>query len=120
MLQKYYLLHDILGYLMFESTNQLDDRLLNKYDEYLKEFVYDKVWSELSEVDKKVVIAIAEEPSGKIKSIRERLSMETNQFNPYRKRLIDKGLVSGDERGYISFLLPLFGQFALDAQSLDS
>ena len=109
----------VLGYLVW-NEKKISPQLERDYLTYLEDYVYDKVWSELSEVDKKVVIAIAEEQSGKIKSIRERLSMETNQFNPYRKRLIDKGLVFGDERGYISFLLPLFGQFALDAQSFDS
>ena len=54
----------------------------------MSEFVYDKIWSELSQKDRIVARGIAETESGKIKEIREHLGMETNEFNPYRKRLI--------------------------------
>ena len=53
-------------------------------------------------------------PSGKIMDIRTFLQMETNEFNPYRKRLIDKGLINGDERGYVKVLLPLFEEYVID------
>ena len=39
--------------------------------------------------------------------------METNEFNPYRKRLIRKGIVSGETRGYVYFTLPLFGEYVV-------
>ena len=51
--------------------------------------------------------------SGKIKEIRETLGMETNEFNPYRKRLIRKGIVSGETRGYVYFTLPLFDEYVV-------
>ena len=40
--------------------------------------------------------------------------METNEFNPYRKRLIKKGILSGETRGYVSFTLPLFSEYVLE------
>ena len=40
--------------------------------------------------------------------------METNQFNPYRKRLIKKGILSGEMRGYVYFTLPLFEDYVLE------
>ena len=64
--------------------------------QYLSEFVYDKIWSELSLKDRQVAIGIAQVPDGKILDIRNLLDMETNEFNPYRKRLIKKGILSGD------------------------
>lgn len=39
--------------------------------------------------------------------------METNQFNPYRKRLIRKGIVSGENYGIMDFILPLFEMFVM-------
>lgn len=39
--------------------------------------------------------------------------METNEFNPYRKRLIRKGIVSGETRGYVYFTLPLFDEYVV-------
>ena len=38
--------------------------------------------------------------------------MTTNHFNPYRRRLIQKGVVDGGMRGYVRFTLPLFNEFA--------
>ena len=40
--------------------------------------------------------------------------METNEFNPYRKRLIKKGIVSGEMRGYVYFTLPLFDEYIIE------
>mgnify|MGYP000629942261 len=40
--------------------------------------------------------------------------METNEFNPYRKRLIRKGIVSGEKRGYVYFTLPLFEEYVIE------
>ena len=37
-----------------------------------------------------VAKGIADVQSGKIKEIRDAIGMETNEFNPYRKRLIRK------------------------------
>ena len=39
--------------------------------------------------------------------------MTTNEFNPYRERLIRKGIISGEERGYVQLLLPFFDQYTL-------
>ena len=42
------------------------------------------------------------------------LDMETNKFNPYRDRLIKRGVVSGDTYGYVSFTLPLFERYVIE------
>ena len=55
-----------------------------------------------------VARGIADVEGGKIKDIREHLHMETNEFNPYRKRLIKKGILSGATRGYVLSLIHLF------------
>lgn len=57
-------------------------------------------------------------PDGKIQDIRELLSYSTNQFNPYRKRLIKKGIILGDERGYVHFALPFFDEFILENEEM--
>lgn len=40
--------------------------------------------------------------------------METNEFNLYRKRLIKKGILSGEMRGYTFFTLPLFEEYIME------
>jgi hypothetical protein len=61
-----------------------------------------------------VVYAIARCPSGKIKEIRQFLEIETNAFNPYRQRLIRKGILDGETYGVVKFVLPCFEQFVLE------
>ena len=39
--------------------------------------------------------------------------LKWNEFNPYRKRLIRKGIVSGETRGYVYFTLPLFDEYVV-------
>ena len=103
----------VLGYLTWNHSGHYE-AVIDEYEQYLREFVYDKIWSELSQKDRIVTRGIAETESGKIKEIREHLGMETNEFNPYRNRLIKKGIVSGETRGYIFFTLPLFERYVID------
>ena len=103
----------VLGYLTWNNEGDYH-AILDEYEQYLAEFVYDKIWSELSLKDRMVAKGIADVKSGKIKEIREYLGMETNEFNPYRKRLIRKGIVSGEMRGYVSFTLPLFDKYVIE------
>ncbi|MCR5700860.1 MAG: ATP-binding protein [Lachnospiraceae bacterium] len=103
----------VLGYFTWENDGDYDG-ILSDYKQYLDDYVYDKIWSELSRGDKRILYGMAKCENGKISSIREILGIETNEFNPYRKRLIKKGIVNGDERGYVKFVLPLFEQYVLE------
>ena len=103
----------VLGYFTWLYDSD-PDRVRSLYRQYLEEFVYEKVWAEMSPQDRKVASAIARVPDGNIREIRQLLGMETNQFNPYRMRLIRKGVVNGDEYGILKFTLPLFEQFILE------
>lgn len=103
----------VLGYLTWNNDGDYNG-ILGEYEQYLSEFVYDKIWSELSQKDRIVAKGIADIKSGKIKEIRDAIGMETNEFNPYRKRLIRKGIVSGETRGYVYFTLPLFEEYVIE------
>ena len=103
----------VMGYFFWENGKDLDN-VMGDYRDYLEEYVYDKVWAEMSPGDRKIALGIANCPNGRIKDIREYLDIQTNEFNPYRKRLIKKGIVNGDERGYVKFTLPLFEEYVID------
>lgn len=103
----------VLGYFVWENGGKIE-KALPDYRLYLDEYVYEKIWSELSRGDKRIAYGIAESKSGKISEIRSALQIQTNEFNPYRKRLIRKGLLNGDERGYVHFVLPMFEQFVIE------
>lgn len=103
----------ILGYFTWEYRDD-PESVMTEYKQYLEDYAYDKIWSELSQNDRKVAYGIAKSKSGKISEIRQLLGYETNQFNPYRKRLIKKGIINGDVRGYVSFTLPLFEKYVME------
>ncbi|WP_296324513.1 ATP-binding protein [Treponema sp. UBA3813] len=100
----------VLGFLTWNKNGDFE-AVLDDYQQYLEEFVYEKLWSELSPKDKFVLNGMARAKDNKIISIREQLGLDTNGFNPYRKRLIKKGLIDGEERGILKFTLPLFENF---------
>lgn len=103
----------VLGY--FSWLHRSDPEAVESlFRQYLEEYVYEKIWAEMSPTDRKVAKAIAQVPDGRIHDIRQLLGMETNQFNPYRMRLIRKGIVNGDQYGELKFALPLFEQFILE------
>ena len=83
------------------------------FKQYLEENSYEKIWSELSPKDKEIAIGIARSSSKKVSDIRENLGITNNQFNPYKNRLIKKGLI-GDDFGIAEFTLPLFQDFILE------
>ena len=100
----------VLGYLTWNANGDYNS-ILSEYEQYLSEFVYDKLWSELSLKDRLVAKAIVDTEDKRIKDIRELLNMSTNEFNPYRQRLIKKGIVDGSTRGFLYFTLPLFEEY---------
>lgn len=99
----------VLGYLYWDEPDLTNIR--GSYKAYLYELVYDKIWSELSKKDKLICKGIANSEDGRIKDIREKLGLTTNEFNPYRDRLIKKEIVTGDDYGYVTFVLPLFDEY---------
>ena len=69
----------VFGYLTWNHSGHYE-AVLDEYEQYLSEFVYDEIWSELSQKDRIVARGIAETESGKIKEIREHLGMETKDL----------------------------------------
>ena len=100
-----------LGYLCW-SRQKFWKELLPEYDTYLEDYVYEKIWSELSEKDKSVLRAMSGEQSSRVENIREKLNMTSNNFTVYRNRLLKKGLVSALGYGQLEFALPRFREFA--------
>ena len=102
----------VVGYFTWENADSPEDglRLARRY---LDDYAYDKVWSELSRKDQEVLCGVAQVKLGRISEIRELLGLNTNEFNPYRQRLIRKGVISSEERGYVRLLLPFFDQYIL-------
>ena len=101
----------VLGYLAYERKPKKLEIILPEFDQYLSEFVYDKIWSELSPTDMKVLIAIAKTKDGKVADVRSITGFKSNLFEIYRKRLKGKGLIDTSVYGYVSFTLPRFTEY---------
>lgn len=102
--------YQVLGHLCWINKKKWD-QLIPQYDTYLEEYVYDKIWSELSPKDKDVLYAMSGKPRSKVNEIRNILQMSSNGFTVYRNRLLRKGVVYSPEYGSLAFPLPRFREF---------
>ncbi len=80
---------------------------------YVQSNSYRKIWSELSEQDQKFTRLIAESKTGRVSDILNAEGISNSQFSPYRRRLIDKGIIHGTKRGYVAFSLPWFQEYVM-------
>lgn len=104
--------YQVLGYLVFErNDSKLDDNLYAKYDQYLEEYVYEKMYSELSSNDKKILKAFTSDGTNNVGDLLEKSNMKKNVFSVYRDRLIKRGIIETPEYGKLSLKLPRFYEF---------
>ncbi len=108
----------LLGYLCWASggAEHLEE-ILPEYDQYLDEYVYSKIWSELSAIDKQILTSMVETGEKSVTAIRKNIDMSTEKFSVYRKRLLNKGIIQAEGYGEIAFALPRFDLF-IKMQSL--
>lgn len=102
----------VLGYLYWENGGAGSiEKILPMYDQYLEEYVYGKIWFELSNTDRNIIRVMSESNETNVTAIREMLDMSTEKFSVYRKRLINKGIVKAGAYGEIEMTLPRFDVF---------
>ena len=102
----------LLGYLMFEENKkEVDKEIQSLYDGYLAEYAYAKIWSTLSDVEKKIVVSFQTNSAVLVSAILEKTGMKKEYFSRYRDRLIKKGILLSPARGKLIFNLPRFKEF---------
>lgn len=102
----------LLGYLMYEEHKKvIDEDLLNKFDQYLDEFTYSKIWSSLTNVEQRILASIKSNNPIAVSNLLNDLNMTKEYYSRYRDRLIKKGLLDGSKRGSVSLVLPRFYEF---------
>lgn len=102
----------VIGYFLYENKKNRDKAMREARD-YLFEFAYEKIWSELSARDREVLSAMAHAKSGEVIEIRKLLNCSTDQFNPYRDRLIKAGVAVSPQNGLLQFSLPFYEEFTV-------
>ena len=108
----------VLGALTYKADGRFES-VIPEYRLYLEEYVYRKIWSELSKKDRDIVHATAVSEEGKIAEIREITGLSSNMVNTCRVRLMQKGLIDGQMFGYVKFILPLFADFVKNVYDPD-
>ncbi len=103
--------YQLLGDLVWKNNKQYDESLLEAYDIKLAEFVYDKIYSELSEKDIQFTEAICLKNLYNVKDLCSYLKITPKQFSPYRDRLIKKGIIIPLKRGIFKIALPRFAEY---------
>ncbi len=101
----------VLGYLVWQNRDKELQDIIPEYDQYLEEYVYAKIWDELSEKDRSVVKEMCLSGHTNVTEIRNALGMTTPEFSVYRDRLKRKGLINANQRGYIFLILPRLEAF---------
>lgn len=103
--------YQLLGDLAWKNNKHYDDSLLESYDIKLAEFVYNKIYSELSDKDIQFIETICLENIYNVKDLCSHLHITAKQFSPYRDRLIKKGILAPLKRGEFEVVLPRFSEY---------
>ena len=122
MTKGYAFAYQVLGWLYFEQHfNHKVKNLEFEYTSELIKYCYSKIWSELSDREIEITIALVELNADNQKVKREdvikKLSngkpISSASFNIYRERLIGKGIITAsmNRDGYYTIELPQFGEF---------
>lgn len=102
----------LLGYLMYENkAKTLDDNVITKFDQYLDEFAYSKIWTSLTKVEQNILASIKTNNYVKVSQILNDTNITKEYFSRYRDRLIKKGIIDGSSHGQVIFTLPRFYEF---------
>ncbi|MCR4898644.1 MAG: ATP-binding protein [Acholeplasmatales bacterium] len=107
--------YQVLGYLVWERKNaNIDAELMMKFDQYLQEYVYDKMYSELSSNDKIVLKSFENDGVNNVEDLLKKSKMKKNIFSVYRDRLIKRGIIEAPEYGKLYLKLPRFYEFIIN------
>lgn len=105
----------LLGYLYwnqkFTQKKINTEVIMQGFDQQLEEYVYAKIWSSLSGLDRKFLTYISRKESSKVSDLLHDMNISNSLYSVYRKRLSEKGLINIEQRGYVSMVLPRFDVF---------
>ena len=101
----------VLGYLSWKRNAHWTE-VRPEFRQYLEDYVYQKLWTEISAKDKEVIAGIIHARDHRVSSIRDFLGMSSGLFGVYRGRLMKKGIIAAPDYGRVEFTLPEFEAFA--------
>ncbi len=105
-----------LGYIVWKNSWDAKDiyieNVLPGFDLLLADGVYDKLWIEMSEMDREIchIVVESDMDGASVSSVIEKSGISKSLASNYKKRLIKKGIVE-EMRGSFVFSLPGFGRY---------
>ncbi len=75
------------------------------------DYVYDKVFSELSSNEQQLLLSFKTNESVKVEDLRQRSGLDSKTIGVYRDRLIKKGVLQSPKYGYLRFSFPRFAEY---------
>lgn len=105
----------VLGYLTWRADGKYRS-VINEYRQYLEEYVYEKIWMEMSSLDQKLAYGIACSEQGASAEIRDKANMNSSTYSVYRDRLVRKGIIQSVKHGVVEFALPMFKEMVLSKE----
>lgn len=102
----------LLGYLMYgQNKAKPDSKILSRFDGFLEEYAYDKIWFSLTEKERAILESFKSNSPVEVSLILSKCNMSKEYLSRYRDRLIKKGILVSPTRGKLMFALPRFKEF---------
>ena len=103
--------YQVLGTLYFNKKDgETIEDIMPEFERIMFKDTYDLIWKSLTKGEKEVVRCIFKTQDGRAEDIKA-LMKNPASYSVYRNRLMNKHLVNGDTRGYLSIGLPMFDKF---------
>ncbi len=103
--------YQVLGTLYFNKKDgETIEDIMPEFERIMFKDTYDLIWKSLTKGEKEVVRCIFKTQDGRAEDIKA-LMKNPASYSVYRDRLMNKHLVNGDTRGYLSIGLPMFDKF---------
>jgi hypothetical protein len=100
----------VIGYFCFKHKGNFE-RSKREIRQYLDDYVYDKIWLELPEKERQIMIIIAVDKIYEVALIKDTIGFKSNEFSVYRDRLIKKGILESHSRGSLEIALPFLDTY---------
>lgn len=113
--------YQALGKYVWDNPNRtLSEDVMDKFDESLETYAYNKIWDEMSPMDRYYMTFIAQKEEIRTSELLEMSGKKKNEFSQYKTRLTEKGIIDASKRGIISITLPRFKEFVNRKEIFDT
>lgn len=100
-----------LGVLCFKKKDEESfEDILFKLKAELFAYSYEKIWEEMTEMDRFVASLLTEKEEYKREEVLKLMGDKSGSYSMYRDRLLKRGILNS-RQGYISFALPFFAEY---------